>query len=94
MKILSEIKPPFKASPSLDAQHIVTLINFQEVTVFAFSVVNPLLYIGSSVELRKDVDLCKRHFFRNTEARHPQDHQGFIKWSLLRLGLKFYNLSD
>jgi hypothetical protein len=76
-----------KASPSLDAQHIVTLINFQEVTVFAFSVVNPLLYIGSSVELRKDVDLCKRHFFRNIET---QQNQGFIKWRLLRLILYFW----
>ena len=69
------------SSPSLDAQHIVTLINFQEVTVFAFSVLNPLLYIGSSAELRKDVDLCKRHFLRNTDDRLPQQ-QGFMNWIL------------
>ena len=37
----------------------------------AFSVVNPLLYIGSSTELRKDVELCKSQFFRNN-PRLPQ----------------------
>ena len=31
----------------------------------AFSIVNPLLCIGSSVELQKDLHFCKRHFVSN-----------------------------
>lgn len=49
---------------SIDAQHIVTLINYQLVLAFVFAIVVPILYIGSSGELRKDVGLYRKFFCR------------------------------
>ena len=53
-----------KSGPNLDASHIITLVNFQIATVLAFSIVNPLLYVCSSADLRKDIEVCKRHLMR------------------------------
>ena len=50
-----------KSSASLDADHIITLLNFQQGTLFGINVLIPLLYIGSSAELRKDVGLLKKY---------------------------------
>lgn len=54
-----------RSGPALDANHIVTLINFQEYLVVTFAIINPLLFIGSSSDLRRDVELCKKHLVRN-----------------------------
>lgn len=49
-----------KSGPALDANHILTLIHYQEVLTLIFGTVMPLMYIGSSAELRKDATLLKK----------------------------------
>lgn len=58
-----------RSGPALDANHIVTLINFQEYLVVSFAIINPLLFIGSSADLRRDVELCKKYFIRSFGAQ-------------------------
>ena len=52
-----------KSGASIDAQHIVTLVNFQQGTLFVIHLIVPFLYIASSAELRKDVNLLKKYLF-------------------------------
>ena len=68
-----------KPAPSWDAHHIVTLIHFQLITIMAFTIINPILYIGSSAELRNDIDICKKHFLRNfTNVDESDSNRGEI----------------
>ena len=62
-----------KSSASIDADHIITLLNFQQGTLFCINILIPLLYIGSSAELRKDVELFKKYVCQrvtNIEGGH------------------------
>ncbi len=64
-----------RSGPGINAQHIFTLIVFQQVSVMAFTVLNPLLYMASSSTLRKDVSLCKRHLLRHALTQDLTDDQ-------------------
>ena len=62
-----------KSSASIDADHIITLLNFQQGTLFCINILIPLLYIGSSAELQKDVELFKKYVCQhvtNIEGGH------------------------
>lgn len=49
---------------ALNAKHVISLVHYQEVLSFVFGIILPVLYIGSSAELRKDLDLIRRYVFR------------------------------
>ena len=49
---------------TLNAKHVISLVHYQEVLSFVFGIILPVLYIGSSAELRKDLDLIRRYVFR------------------------------
>ena len=48
---------------TLNAKHVISLVHYQEVLSFVFGIILPVLYIGSSAELRKDLDLIRRYVF-------------------------------
>ena len=56
----------------IDAQHIITLVHYQEVLIFVFGALVPVLYIGSSAELRKEIDLIRRYIIR-TRTEQTQE---------------------
>ena len=58
---------------TLNAKHVISLVHYQEVLSFVFGIILPVLYIGSSAELRKDLDLIRRYVFRTRSEQTRQE---------------------
>ena len=67
-----------KSSASIDVDHILTLLYFQLGTLFVINVIVPFMYIASSAELRKDVQLIKKYVLRvsTEELMHASSNNG------------------
>ena len=61
------------SNESLTAKHVMTLIHYQEVLAFVLGILMPILYIGSSAELRKELDLIRRYVFRLRSEQQTQE---------------------
>ena len=57
---------------TLNAKHVISLVHYQEVLSFVFGIILPVLYIGSSAELRKDLDLIRRYVFRTRSSEQTR----------------------
>ena len=60
---------------ALNAKHVISLVHYQEVLSFVFGIILPVLYIGSSAELRKDLDLIRRYVFRTRGDAEQTRHE-------------------